>query len=246
MHFGVHNDIIAAFQITHGIYRWFGLNKRLIISNGDYLLELRLGPLKGLCCAKREKKRGKQGNAMNQVGEPKEKFNLTFFLSQFTSSSSSSLSSNAIPLADWLWLWELDLLNDDDDKGTDLVCGWEKDREQRHKKKKQKLFIGTLSFFFVQSWNLHTYLGGGRDVFVNGMSSSESSMVNCGWIHVINGTIQLQADVVCLRACAWLAHFIGCVGHCRAYPRWPLGWSVKRWSGRNTEEGGGKGMTQEK
>lgn len=158
MHFGVHNDIIAAFQITHGIYRWFGLNKRLIISNGDYLLELRLGPLKGLCCAKREKKRGKQGNAMNQVGEPKEKFNLTFFLSQFTSSSSSSLSSNAIPLADWLWLWELDLLNDDDDKGTDLVCGWEKDREQRHKKKSKNYSSAHFLFslyspeIFIHTW----------------------------------------------------------------------------------------------
>lgn len=201
---------------------------------------------KGCAVPREKKKEANKEKRWTKWANPRKILIELFFLSQFTSSSSSSLSSNAIPLADWLWLWELDLLNDDDDEGTDLVCGWEKDREQRHKKKMQKLFIGTLSFFFVQSWNLHTYLGGGRDVFVNGMSSSESSMVNCGWIHVRNGTIQLQADVVCLRACTWLAHFIGCVGHCRAYPRWPLGWSVKRWSGRNTEEGGGKGMTQEK
>lgn len=195
MHFGVHNDIIAAFQITHGIYRWFGLHKCHIISNGDYLLELRLGPLKGLCCAKREKKETNKEKRLTKRANPKKNVILLFVLSQFTSSSSSSLSSNAIPLADWLWLWELDLLNDDDD-GTDLVCGWEKDREQRHKKK-CKNDSSAHFFSFVQSWNLHTYLGGGRDVFVNGMSSSESSMVNCGWIHVRNGTIQFQADVVC-------------------------------------------------
>lgn len=33
----------------------------------------------------------------------------------------------------------------------------------------------------------HTYLGGGRDVFMTGISSSESSMVICRWLKMING-----------------------------------------------------------
>lgn len=242
MHFGVHNDIIAAFQITHGIYRWFGLNKCHIISNGDYLLELRLGPLKGLCCAKREKKETNKEKRLTKWANPKKNVILLFVLSQFTSSSSSSLSSNAIPLADWLWLWELDLLNDDDD-GTDLVCGWEKDREQRHKKKKCKNDSSAHFFFSLYSPEIfiHTWEGVAMFSWMVCLRQSHQWLTADGYMWEM-GRYSFKQML-----CVWrLAHFICCVGHCRANPRWPLGWSLKRWSERNTEEGGGKGMKHEK
>jgi len=111
-----------------------------------------------------------------------------YMLHLLTSSSSSSLSSNATPLADGLGA--LCLVNDDD-KDADLqgarvkemIKGSITDIEYIESATEDECSMaGCVTFLlFIMHWTAHTHFGGGRVAFLTGISSSESSMITWRW-----------------------------------------------------------------